>query len=97
MKNAMRPIHPGEILHEELAELSASANTPAGALGVPANRITGIIKEQRAVTVDTALRLARYFSTTPEFWMNLQIAYEIREAEAETGEQIERTVRPRAA
>jgi plasmid maintenance system antidote protein VapI len=62
-----------------------------------ANRITGIIKEQRAITVDTALRLARYFSTTPEFWMNLQIAYEIRKAEAETGEQIERTVQPRAA
>jgi antitoxin HigA-1 len=93
----MRPIDPGEILHEELAELSISANAPAGALGVPANRITGIIKEQRAVTVDTALRLGRYFSTTPEFWMNLQIAYEIRKAEAETGEQIERTVRPRAA
>ena len=97
MKHVMRPIHPGEILREELAELSVSVNALAGALGVPANRITGIIKEQRAVTVDTALRLARYFSTTPEFWMNLQIAYEIRKAEAETGEQIERTVRPRAA
>ncbi|SPF36273.1 Virulence-associated protein I [Syntrophobacter sp. SbD1] len=97
MKNAMRPIHPVEILREELAELSLSANALASALGVPANRITGIIKEQRAKTANTALRLARYFSTTPEFWMNLQIAYEIRKAEAKTGEQIDRTVQPRAA
>ena len=97
MKNAMRPIHPGEILREELAELSLSANALAGALGVPANRITGIIKEQRAITADTSLRLARYFGTAPEFWMNLQIAYEIRKAEAETGKQIECTVQIRAA
>jgi antitoxin HigA-1 len=97
MKNAMRPIHPGEILREELAELGVSANALAGALADPANRITGILKEQRAVTADTALRLARYFGTTPEFWMNLQIAYEIRKTEAATGDQIVRTVQPRAA
>jgi len=97
MKNAMRPIHPGEILREELAELGLSANALAVALAVPANRITGIIKEQRAITADTALRLARYFGTTPEFWMNLQIAYEIRKTDSEIGEQIERTIQPRAA
>jgi len=97
MKNGMRPIHPGEILREEMADLGLSANALAGALGVPANRITGILKEQRAITADTALRLARYFGTTPEFWMNLQIAYAIRKTEARSGEQIERTVHPRAA
>jgi antitoxin HigA-1 len=67
MANAMRPIHPGEILREELAEIGVSANGPAKALGVPANRITGILKEQRSITADTALRLARYFGNSPEF------------------------------
>jgi len=93
---SMRPIHPGEILREGLAELELSANALADALGVPASRITAILKEKRTVTADTALRLARYFGTTPEFWMNLQIAYEIRKSEAKSGEQIERTVQPRA-
>lgn len=63
----MRPIHPGEVLRDELEVLGLSANAFAKSLGVPANRITAILKEQRAVTADTALRLARFFGMTPEF------------------------------
>jgi antitoxin HigA-1 len=97
MKSGMRPIHPGEILQEELVEMNLSANALAQALGVPPNRITAILKEQRGITADTALRLARYFGTTPEFWMNLQLAYELRKAEVDSGKEIEKSVRPRAA
>jgi addiction module HigA family antidote len=97
MSNKMRPIHPGEILREELIELDLSANALAKALGVPANRITAILNEQRSITGDTALRLAKYFDTTPEFWMNLQAAYEVKRAIQESGREIERTVKTRAA
>jgi antitoxin HigA-1 len=97
MKSGMRPIHPGEILREELVEMNLSANALAQALGVPPNRITAILKEQRGITADTALRLARYLGTTPEFWMNLQLAYELRKAELDSGKEIERAVQPRAA
>ena len=65
-KNGMRPVHPGEILREELDTLGLSANALARALGVPVNRITQILNGQRGVTADTALRLARYFGTTPQ-------------------------------
>jgi addiction module HigA family antidote len=97
MINAMRPIHPGEILREELKELWLSAKAFAAALRVPVNRITLIMNEQRSITADTALRLARYLGTSPEFWMNLQTAYELRRTEQERGERIMRTVQPRAA
>ncbi len=97
MPNTMRPIHPGEILRDELAERGLSANALAKALGVPANRITGILNGTRALTADTALRLARCFGTSPEFWMNLQQAYELRRAQLKNGTVIERTVRPAAA
>ncbi len=97
MPNAMRPIHPGEILRDELAERGLSANALARALGVPANRITGILNGTRGLTADTALRLARCFGTSPEFWMNLQQAYELRRAQLKYGTVIERTVRPAAA
>jgi addiction module HigA family antidote len=81
MKNNMRPIHPGEILREEfLAPLDMSANRLAGVLKVPSNRISGIVAERRAITADTALRLSVVFDTTPEFWMNLQQAWELRSA-----------------
>ena len=69
MPNKMRAIHPGEVLKGELEALSLSANAFAQALGVPTNRVTGILREQRAITADTALRLARYFGTTPDFWL----------------------------
>jgi addiction module HigA family antidote len=86
MKNKMRPIHPGEILREEfLAPLEMSANRLAQVLAVPANRITEIVGERRAITAETALRLSRAFDTTPEFWLNLQQAYELRSAEKALG------------
>ena len=93
----MRPIHPGEILREEMEELGLSANALAKALNVPANRITAILNEQRSITGDTALRLAKYFDTTPEFWMNLQTAYDVKKAMLESGKEIERDVKIRAA
>ncbi len=84
IKNGMRPIHPGEILLEEFmkpAQPSMNANILAKALDVPTNRITAIIKGQRGITGDTAVRLATFFNTTAEFWMNLQKTYELRLAE----------------
>ncbi|MBX3201592.1 MAG: HigA family addiction module antidote protein [Labilithrix sp.] len=85
-KNGMRPIHPGEVLREEfLVPLDLSANKLAAAIDVPTNRITEIVAERRNVTADTALRLARAFGTTAEFWMNLQQAFELRTAERESG------------
>ena len=95
MSNGMRPVHPGEILGEELEELGLSANALAKALGVPTNRITAILKGQRGVTADTALRLARYFGTTPQLWQNLQKAFELRMAEIESGTQIQERVQRR--
>jgi len=96
--NTMRPIHPGEILREEfLIPFDLSANALALALKVPAPRINDIVREKRAITPDTALRLARYFGTTPEFWLHLQTAYDLRKARRELVETIEREVSPRAA
>ena len=83
-KNGMRPIHPGEILLEEFmkaGEPPLTANALAKALDVPASRITAILKCQRAITGDSAVRLAAFFNTTAEFWMNLQKTYELRLAE----------------
>ena len=94
MPNNMRPIHPGEILREELAEIELSANAFAQALGVPANRISSILNGQRSITADSALRLSRYFGTTPEFWMNLQSAYDVKMAKQSNWEEIRRIVKP---
>ena len=88
-------MHPGEILREELDTLGLSANALARALGVPVNRITLILNGQRGITADTALRLARYFGTTPQLWLNLQQTWELRRAEIETGDQIAARVQPR--
>lgn len=93
--NGMAPIHPGEILAEEMAEIGVSANAFAKALGVPANRITSIVNGQRGITADTALRLARYFGTGPQIWLSLQKTFELRRAELDVGETIQHTVRPR--
>lgn len=93
-KNGMRPIHPGEVLREEfLVPLDMSANKLAAALAVPANRITEIVAERRNLTADTALRLACFFETSPEFWMNLQQAYELRTAERQSGPAL-RAIKP---
>ena len=93
--NGMRPVHPGEILRDELQALGLSANALSKALDVPANRITAILHGQRGVTADTALRLARYFGTTPQVWLNLQQTYELRRAEIAVGHQIAAGVKPR--
>ena len=97
-RNAMRPIHPGEILREEfLVPLGMKAHALALELKVPAPRINDIVREGRAVTPDTALRLARYFGTSPEFWLNLQIAYDLKVVRRELGARIDREVRAREA
>jgi addiction module HigA family antidote len=87
-------MHPGEILGEELQEFGMSANALAKTLGVPTNRITAILNGQRGITADTALRLARYFGTTPQIWLNLQQAFELRVAEIEVGKDIMDQVHP---
>jgi len=75
----MRPIHPGEIIKEEYLEpLGMSVNALAVALRVPAPRINDVVRQKRGVSIDTALRLARYFNTTAQFWMNLQISYDLK-------------------
>jgi len=97
VKRGMRPVHPGEILREELDTIGLSANALAKALGVPVNRITMIVNGQRGVSADTALRLARYFGTTPQLWMNLQKTWVLRRAEIETGHEIDERVTPRSS
>jgi addiction module HigA family antidote len=97
LENKLRAIHPGEILADELQELQLTARAFAGALKVPHNRITTILNKQRSVTADTALRLAAYFDTTPQFWMNLQQQYDLKIAEAEKGAAIRKQVRRHAA
>jgi addiction module HigA family antidote len=82
-------IHPGEHLAEELKELGMSAAELARKLDVPTNRITGILNGQRAITGDTALRLAHFFGTSAEFWLNLQSLYELRIAQKKVGRSIE--------
>ena len=85
----MIPVHPGRILKRELAARSLSANKLALALRVPSGRVTAILNENRAISPDTALRLARYFGNSALFWMNLQTRYDLTVAERELGERIE--------
>lgn len=90
--------HPGEILGEEfLKPLGMSVNSLALALRVPATRIGAIVKGERSVTADTALRLARFFGTSAEFWINLQAMHDLTKTRMQNGGAIERDVRPRAA
>jgi addiction module HigA family antidote len=81
-------IHPGEHLAEELRELKMSAAALARNLDVPTNRVTAILNGQRAITGDTALRLAHFFGTSAEFWLNLQKIYELRMAQEKAGKSI---------
>ncbi len=90
-------IHPGAHIANELEALNMSAAQLARELGIPANRLTEIIRGRRGVSADTALRLARWLGTTPQLWMNLQKNYELRLAMNEHGDEIARTVRPRTA
>lgn len=93
--NKMRSIHPGEILREEyLVPLNMSAHALAMELRAPASRINDIVRERRAVTPDTALRLARCFGTTAQFWLNLQSSYDLKQAEHDVGKRIIDEVRP---
>jgi antitoxin HigA-1 len=85
---AVTAVHPGEHLAEELKELGMSATELARKLDVPTNRITGILNGQRAITGDTALRLAHFFGTSAEFWLNLQSLYELRVAQKKVGKSI---------
>lgn len=95
LKNRMRPVHPGEVLREEYLEpLELSANALAMALRVPATRIGEIVREQRGVTADTALRLARYFGGDAQSWMNMQAAYDLRVAERVSEKVISKEVKP---
>ena len=85
---ALIAIHPGEHLAEELKQLGMSAAELARKLDVPTNRVTGILNGQRAITGDTALRLAHFFGTSAEFWLNLQSLYELRLAQQKAGKSI---------
>ena len=91
---ARTPIHPGEVLADELEERGMSALALAKALHVPANRISQIIAGKRGMTADTALRLGQLLGTTPGFWLNLQKAYELRLAEQEKGDEIRQLIKP---
>lgn len=86
-------IHPGEVLREEFMKpMAISQNGLSRQIGVPPNRINAIVNETRAITADTALRLSRYFGTTPEFWMNLQQSYDLEEAALLTAPALEKIV-----
>jgi addiction module HigA family antidote len=94
----MKPPHPGEALKEEyLIPLGMSVNALAKELGIGAARLNEIVLGRRGVSADTALRLARYFGTTPELWLNLQAFYDLRIAQRKVGRTIERTVKPHQA
>ena len=95
VNNGMRPVHPGEILGEELEELGMSVDALANALDIPADRIAAILEGKRGISSDTALRLSRYLGTTPQLWLNLQKTFELRVAEIETGKKITERVHPR--
>jgi len=99
-KNRRRlpPVHPGEILSEDLLKpLGISLNRLGRDLRVPVTRVSEIAHGRRSITADTALRLARYFDTTPEFWMNLQAAYDLDAAQRASADKIARDVHPREA
>lgn len=96
-KNGLRPVHPGEILREDyLKPLGMSANALALAVRVPASRINDIVLERRGITVDTAMRLVRYFGGDVQSWMNLQTAYEVKVAQKALARKIEKEVLPMA-
>ena len=94
----LKPVHPGEVLLEEfLNPMGLSQNRVALDIGVPARRINEIVLGKRRVTADTALRLGRYFGNSPQFWLGLQMDYDLDKAEDEIADRLEREVRPLAA
>ncbi len=95
-KKKSAPVHPGEVLREEfMLPFKLTMNGLAHELRIPTTRVSEIWHERRGITTDTALRLARYFGTTPQFWMNLQVQYDLDEAEDDYSAQVNRDVRPR--
>jgi addiction module HigA family antidote len=97
-RSAMKPQHPGRLLREEFLEpMGISAYRVAKDIGVPVNRIAGILTGKRAITADTALRLARYFETDAQSWINLQARYDLEMTRRASGKRIDREVKPRAA
>jgi addiction module HigA family antidote len=94
VKNNMRPIHPGEILKEYLLPLGVTANVLSIKLRVPAPRVNDLVRERRGVSPDTALRLARFSNTTPQFWLNLQTSFDLKQAEIAVGEKIAHDIHP---
>ncbi len=91
MARKLAPVHPGEILREEfLGPMQLSAYAVAAACGVPRTRIERLAREETPVTADTALRLARYFGTTPNFWMNLQAQHDLEQAEDQSADDLKR-------
>ena len=97
-KIGMRPIHPGEILREEyLAPLSMAAHALSQALHIPASRVNDIVRERRGITVDTAMRLARYFGGDAQSWLNLQTVYDLKQAGMALEARISKEITPFAA
>ena len=97
-KLKLAPVHPGEILREDfMAPLGLSINALARALRTPPNHVSGIVNQRRGVSAKMALRLARYFGTSPELWLGLQLDYELDMARDTTASQIEKEVLPRAS
>jgi len=95
MRKKLKPVHPGEMLREEyMKPYGLSMNRLAMDLRVPTTRIAEIVGERRGITPDTALRLARYFNTSPLFWMNLQVKYDLDVAEDKQQAEVKRDVRP---
>ena len=94
-KTKLSPVHPGEVLSEEfLKPMELSQNRLALDIGVPPRRINEIVLEKRGVTADTALRLARYFNMSPQFWLGLQMDYELDLAEEALSKRLDREIRP---
>jgi antitoxin HigA-1 len=91
------PVHPGEILKETLDDLNISMNRLSKEIHVPANRISSIIAGHRSITGETALRVARYFGTTPEYWLNMQARYDLETARDHWEDRVKSEVRPRSA
>ena len=92
MPKKLRPIHPGLILKEDLEDAAVSLNRLARDIRVPMNRISAIVNGRRSITADTALRLALFFGTTPQYWMNLQANYDLALADFEAGDRIREDV-----
>jgi addiction module HigA family antidote len=96
MPKRLTPVHPGEVLREEFMEpLGTSINALARELHVPVSRISKIVNEERSISAETAIRLARYFGMSSEFWMNLQSRYDLRVAHQQGSEMVQREVHPR--